>query len=531
MGWASGFQAGSQVAQRALDAYEKARKERLMAEAAKQTPSITEGAYGPGLEENIEEVRGLQRQAVLATDGSEDAIAKVDAQYNPALAELQRRAALKQADYSLASAGPNYETLQRATGEQGLVTAMNQARVYRELGEPEKAAELEANARRSLAEIADAEYQAKARPLALQKAEKDISLADLNLQEKGYTLETLKQQQTERTNMASYQAAVAALPPDQQNNSQVLVDLATKFKLTTKQQDELIAARAGRSTNEITLARNDITKLIKNKSLDELSELHKTNDMLDPGRHFEVLRDKKGAVTLQMVDSATGKPIGAPAFTGSEAEATKYLYTAASAPETLAEYAASVAKAKLDATKTQSEIDKNKALGAAAVTNAAAAKANATSTENYRRAQGLQKFVNANGDTVILDVAKLPVRDDGTVQIPQGLRPATEKVEPSEAVVQKLAENLIGTPKGGLDEEGKPLVYSASEAYAEAYRTAFAARNPGSVRRAPKTPADILAEEIELRRQAGPRGGPNAVGIDGTQRRMQIRPFEPNQDF
>ena len=253
--------------------------------------------------------------------------------------------------------------------------------------------------------------------------------------------------------------------------------------------------------------------------------------MLDPGRHFEVLRDKKGAVTLQMVDSATGKPIGAPAFTGSEAEATKYLYTAASAPETLAEYAASTAKAKLDATKTQSEIDKNQALGAAAVTNAAAAKANATSTENYRRAQGLQKFVNANGETVILDIGKLPVGDDGTVAIPQGLRPATEKVEPSEAVVQKLAENLIGTPKGGLDEDGKPLVYSASEAYAEAYRTAFAARNPGSVRRAPKTPADLLAEEIELRRQAGPRGGPNAVGIDGTQRRMQTRPFEPNQDF
>jgi len=513
MGWASGFQAGSQVAQRALDAYEKSQKRYAYDQALKGV-GIQE-LYAPTATEQQAAAANAETQALAAQDAQEFGLA-VPEQYT------QRQAGEATAPTRYSLAGQTYD--QRPSQDMvGLARTEALARAT-ERFDPIEAQRLRATALQMKGQIAEQAYNEKYRPLQLQSAQTKLASDRLSLGE-------AQQKATERTNMVNYQAAVAELPPDQQNNSQVLVDLATKFKLTTKQQDELIAARAGRSTNEITLARNDITKLIKNKSLDELSELHKTNDMLDPGRHFEVLRDKKGAVTLQMVDSATGKPIGAPAFTGSEAEATKYLYTAASAPETLAEYAASVAKAKLDATKTQSEIDKNKALGAAAVTNAAAAKANATSTENYRRAQGLQKFVNANGDTVILDVAKLPVRDDGTVQIPQGLRPATEKVEPSEAVVQKLAENLIGTPKGGLDEEGKPLVYSASEAYAEAYRTAFAARNPGSVRRAPKTPADILAEEIELRRQAGPRGGPNAVGIDGTQRRMQTRPFEPNQDF
>jgi len=370
-------------------------------------------------------------------------------------------------------------------------------------------------------------------PLKLKGAQLDVRAKEQGIEDTDLSLEQKKRQEKERLNMASYQEAVNALPEEQQNDPRALMALATKFKLTTKQQDQLIADKTNRSTNEITLARTQIQKLVSGKNLDQLSELHKTNDALDPGRHFKVLRDSKGGVVLQMVDSKTGDPIGAPAFSGTEAQATAYLYKAATSPESLVEFAASMEKAALDRQKTEAEITYKGQLGQAAITNADAAKANATSTENYRRTQGLQKFVNANGETVILDIGKLPVRDDGTVAIPQGLRPATEKVEPSEAVVQKLAENLFGTPipGGGMGKDGKPRLYTASEAYAEAYRTAFEARNPGSKRRAPKTAADLLAEEIELRRQAGPRGGPNAVGIDGTQRRMQTRPFEPNQDF
>ena len=541
MGWAAGFQAGSQLAERALSAYEKSRRQGLLAQAEKQTPTITEGAYGPGLEENIQQVIGLRDQALKATGGDEAAIARVDAQYNPALQELQRRAGLTQADYSLGSAGPNYETLQRATGQQGLVTAMNQAKVYRQLGEPEKAAQLEADARRSLAEIETSEYQAKARPLALRAAELGIEKNTQDLATGALTLAEKQRAAKEADNLQSFQGAVAALPPEQQNNSRILMDLATKFNLTTQQQDKLIADRANRSTNEITLARNEITKLVKGKSLDQLSELHKTNDMLDPGRHFEVLRDSKGGVILQMVDSTTGDPIGTPAFRGSEAEATKYLYTAATAPETLVDYAASLEKARLDAKKTQAQITKDEALGLAATRNAASNAANATSTEAFRRAQGLKPFTNAAGEVVMVDVAKLPVNADGTISMPKGLRPARENVEPSEAVVNKIAEGLIGTPipNAGL-KDGEPIVYDAATAYTEAYRQAFVARNPGAQRNAPKSPADLLAEEIAararedaLRKAGGSRGGPGIQTnpASRTPSRLGMMPFEPTQDF
>ena len=537
MGWAAGFQAGSQLAQRGLDAYDKARKERLMSEAEKQTPTITEGAYGPGLEENIQQVMGLRDQALKATGGDEAAIARVDAQYNPALQELQRRAGLTQADYSLGSAGPNYETLQRATGQQGLVTAMNQAKVYRQLGEPEKAAQLEADARRSLAEIETSEYQAKARPLALRAAELGIDKQTQDLATGALTLAEKQRAAKEAENLQSFQGAVAALPPEQQNNSRTLMDLATKFNLTTQQQDKLIADRANRSTNEITLARNEITKLVKGKSLDQLSDLHKTNDMLDPGRHFEVLRNSKGGVILQMVDSATGDPIGPPAFKGSEAEATKYLYTAATAPETLVEYAASLEKARLDAKKTQAQITKDEALGLAATRNAASNAANAATTEAYRRSQGIKPFTNAAGEVVMVDVAKLPVNADGTISMPKGLRPARENVEPSEAVVNKIAEGLIGTPIPGAGlKDGEPIVYDAATAYTEAYRQAFVARNPGAQRNAPKSPADLLAEEIAararedaLRKAGGSRGGPGIQTnpASRTPSRLGMMPFDP----
>ena len=371
-------------------------------------------------------------------------------------------------------------------------------------------------------------------PLRKRELELGLDSAETENKTKKLTLAEKERAAQEAENMTAFQAAVAALPPEQQNNSRTLMDLATKYKLTTKQQDQLIADRTNRSTNEITLARNEISKLVKGKSLDELSALHKTNDMLDPGRHFEVLRDSKGGVILQMVDSTTGDPIGTPAFRGSEAEATKYLYTAATAPETLVEYAASLEKARLDAKKTQAQIDKDRALGLAAERNAASNAANATSTEAFRRAQGLKPFTNAAGEVVMVDVAKLPVNADGTISMPKGLRPARENVEPSEAVVNKIAEGLIGTPIPGAGlKDGEPVVYDAATAYTEAYRQAFVARNPGAQRNAPKNRLDQLEEELKLRLSAGSRGGPGIQTnpASRTPTRLGMMPFEPTQDF
>lgn len=199
MGWAAGFQAGSQLAQRGLDAYDKARKERLMSEAEKQTPTITEGAYGPDLDANIQELKRLRDRNVgaigntgygYAEQGDEDAIAQYDAQrtaagsaYDPAIQELERRRGLTQADYSLGSAGPNYATRERALSEQGIVTAMNQAQVYRQLGEPEKAADIENAALGRKLRLTQedraisAEERAKADELRQQAEEKRRGLA------------------------------------------------------------------------------------------------------------------------------------------------------------------------------------------------------------------------------------------------------------------------------------------------------------------------------------------------------------------
>ena len=382
-------------------------------------------------------------------------------------------------------------------------------------------------------------------PLKKRELELGLDSAETENKTKKLTLAEKERAAKEAENMTEFQAAVAALPPEQQNDSRTLMDLATKYKLTTKQQDQLIADRTNRSTNEITLARNEITKLVKGKSLDELSALHKTNDMLDPGRHFEVLRDNKGNVTLQMVDSTTGDPIGPPAFRGSEAEATKYLYTAATAPETLVEYAASLEKARLDAKKTQAQITKDEALGLAATRNAASNAANAASTETYRRSQGIKAFTNDAGDVVMIDVGRLPPKQGGLpgeVETPKGLRPVRENVEPSEAVVNKMAEMLFGQPipGAGLDKDGKPIVYDAVSAYEEAYRRAYLSRNPGAQRKAPKSAADLLAEEIAakaredaLRNSAGPRGGPGLQTnpASRTPTRLGMMPFTPSQDF
>jgi len=65
MGWAAGFQSGSAVAQRALDAYDQSKQRRLKTQLGQESEryGVTEGAYGQGLGQNIEQVRALQMQA------------------------------------------------------------------------------------------------------------------------------------------------------------------------------------------------------------------------------------------------------------------------------------------------------------------------------------------------------------------------------------------------------------------------------------------------------------------------------------
>lgn len=141
MGFASGFHAGAQAAERGIKLREEEELKRgLAAEAAKYTP--TEGAYGQGLQSNIEQVQGLKQQAIEGGMTPEMAAQ----QYDPSIQELTRRQGLTAPDFSVASGPTNYATRQEALQAAAPMRTEGLANVYRQAGQIDKAEELVARA-------------------------------------------------------------------------------------------------------------------------------------------------------------------------------------------------------------------------------------------------------------------------------------------------------------------------------------------------------------------------------------------------
>lgn len=134
MGWAQGLQSGMALGNLINQGFDR----RALAEEAKKY-QVTEGAYGPELQQNIEQVRALQAQ------NPEQA-----AQYEPAIAELTRRQGLTAPDYSVSSGGydngKNYASAQEAQAALSTLRTQGLANVYRAQGNEEQASALEARA-------------------------------------------------------------------------------------------------------------------------------------------------------------------------------------------------------------------------------------------------------------------------------------------------------------------------------------------------------------------------------------------------
>jgi hypothetical protein len=112
------------------------------------------------------------------------------------------------------------------------------------------------------------------------------------------------------------------------------------------EQFKVASNLTGIGEQDFKASQQRIQKLVKNQGLDGLLKAHKESNDLDPGSHFEVIRGKGGVVSLNRVDTATGKVIQPNVFSGSEAETTAYLNKAAMDPATIIDYTMNLAKNK-----------------------------------------------------------------------------------------------------------------------------------------------------------------------------------------
>jgi hypothetical protein len=152
MGFAEGFQSGFSTVTAAMKARrENALRRQIGQEAARY--GVTEGAYGQGLGENVQQVQGLQQQALDQAryqGASEEDLARIESQYAPSIAELQRRQGLTAPDFTIASRSmrpeDTFATREAAELAARPMRTQGLARVYRDAGEVEKADEAEARA-------------------------------------------------------------------------------------------------------------------------------------------------------------------------------------------------------------------------------------------------------------------------------------------------------------------------------------------------------------------------------------------------
>ena len=283
--------------------------------------NVTEGAYGPGLQENIQQLQSLRDQDPAQA-----------AAYDQAIEELTRRQGLTAPDYSVASGPTNFATRQEARQASAPLRAEGLAGVYRRYGDVEKADALEARAyeqQRALAAERRAEAR-EARDVAAEgRAAQDFSLGQ---SERGLRLNALARAEAEIQRETDF-ATFAAERPDA--TTQELKDAAFKqFKFTPKQWQAAVATRLQIETGEMDSFKNSVKKKLQGKNLTQLGELYNSDPDFDDKTDLAIVPGKGGAVTLNFIDKATGKVTSSQSFKN-EALATEFLNKQAIEPETI----------------------------------------------------------------------------------------------------------------------------------------------------------------------------------------------------
>jgi hypothetical protein len=461
-----------------LEAVAGAKKARDLAQEAARY-NVTEGAYGQGLQANIDQLRAVQEQ------NPEQA-----AEYEPAIAELTRRQGLTAPDYSIASGAQDFATRQEARQAAAPLRAEGLAGVYRRYGDVAQADALEARALEQQRAIA-AEERAKT---AEARAQQDFATRQTltGLQINAATRTEAEQQNA--TNFSNFAAANPNLTTAQ------LKDAAFKeFKFTPKQWQDAVNTRLGISDTEQKLFVAGIKDKLKGKNLQQLGSLYNSDPDFDDKTDLAIVPGKGGAVTLNFIDKASGRVTSTQSFKN-EALATEYLNKQATEPENIGSW-------MLALQKTQSGIDAQQAQIRASdatvglrsrqmqmLNDQAAGNAEAQQIRARYDALTPEEQVGPAGQGLIRQFNMANAKA-GT-PVPLGSLPRAERPEVSAAAVASYAKDLVGKPSGEM-KDGKPVRYTAETAAAAA-RRALSSQGDVAV-----DPADALIEA--MRRNAPPQ--------------------------
>jgi hypothetical protein len=463
MGFAAGFQAGSQVVERALQRRKEEELQKGLAKAYAQPESFSD--YTPAQQQQIQ---GLQASGAYDVE----AVPSAEGQA-PTLRYVPRQGLDLQGDMPGGPIEVTPQQVQRYGGQtvagqfnpevlQGL-QMREAARVLGASGDPVRASQLQADALRI-------EREAKEAPLRFKGLEQQVALG-------AESVNRAQRENQAAVRMDTFNAWQAQNPTA---DYKAIANKTRELGMSVDEQFKVASNLTG--LKESSLKNNElaIKEMVQGKSLDQLSQMHKDNELLDPGSHFEVLRSKNGQVTLQRVDSATGKAMGGPTFTGSEAEATRYLFQAATSPETIVDFTTNLEK-----TKAAIAASKATLTNALAQAGAASARVNLTKSQqkqlddlnaNREKALGYaEQFEELSDKDKVGEKGRSLTKLFNMFNAKAGGQTGLERMQPPEkpekritdAAVKDYAKELIGKPTGRM-VNGKKEVFTAVTAPAAA---------------------------------------------------------------
>ena len=211
---------------------------------------------------------------------------------------------------------------------------------------------------------------------------------------------------------------------------QVFDHVKNKVKPSAAVLNKVIAEQVGVEETELKAFNIEIEKIIKRAggSVDTLIDQYNKNPLLDPTTNLVKRKDKDGRVVLDFVSAEDPSQVLSSQTFRNDTEARDFLVNSARNPVTAGEM---LQKSRY----VDSQIAANMGLA------------------DYRRTRGLrdgggggfrsgavQPFIDKDGNTVLLDVSKLPQRD-GVIQLPEGLRSA--KVKPSQSAEDRNKQKKL----------------------------------------------------------------------------------------
>jgi hypothetical protein len=398
MGWASGLQAGMRLG-------ETLRQGQIQSDLAEESKkySVTEGAYGQGLQTNIDQLRAMQQQNPEQAQ-----------QYEPAIAELTRRVGLTAPDYSVGSRGQNFGSLQEAQQAAAPLRTAGLADVYRRHGEIGEAENLGARAQQQ--QLAGLQINEATR--------KDVLAKQTDALNKDYGEWMSKRLVGED---GSYRA------PTFDDNIAGAQYRASQF-IKAGLPDQAIAQQ--KDFTQAATAQIQLQDHVRRQAVDATVSRVAAGD-LEAAKEFyhkfvpdganvtNVVKNKDGTISVER-ETLAGQ---------------KLPPTVLPSAKSLMQSIVGMSDGKAVLAYAQQEFDNNVKLQTLEIHKKTA---NATEA-HYNRPQvgALQTFVDSKGEAVVVDVTALP-KKEGVIQLPKGLKPRTAKTEPSDAAVTAMTKTIMG---------------------------------------------------------------------------------------